>query len=120
MSSDDTNEAVAIESFAAYREHASRTDGNHPIEYYAGGLCEEAGEIWKMVKREVYHGHDRHTKEQDLDEIGDALWLLDQYAKHRGVTLSEAASFNVGKLRARYPSGFSQEASINRKEGDDE
>lgn len=32
-----------------------------------------------------------------------------------GLTLDEIAEANVAKLQARYPAGFSHEASINRE-----
>jgi NTP pyrophosphatase (non-canonical NTP hydrolase) len=110
-------EPVTIRTFAVYREHANTTDGNHPLPYYAGGLCEEAGEIWREIKRNVWHGHPLN-RDKLREEIGDALWLLDQLAKHLGFPLEECATDNVVKLSARYPEGFSEERSRNREDSD--
>ncbi len=111
-----TPEPAVIRSFARYNELAGRTDQNLPVEYYAGGLAEEAGEIWRLHKRAQWHGHPEATRDAKLDEIGDALWLLARLATRWGVSLEEAAAFNIEKLRRRYPDGFDPARSQNRAE----
>lgn len=98
-------EPQEFRTFASYREAASRTDGNHDIQYYAGGLCEEAGECWKAIKPHVYRGAPLN-RENAVEEIGDVLWELDQLAKKLGITLEEAAKANIIKLLLRWPGGF--------------
>jgi NTP pyrophosphatase (non-canonical NTP hydrolase) len=109
-------EPPVVRSFSFYSKQAVRTDGDFELPYYAGGLCEEAGELWRLVKRTRYHGHPEPTRAQKLDELGDALWLLDGLARHWGVSLEEAAAFNIAKLMKRYPNGFSQQKSLHRWE----
>jgi hypothetical protein len=43
------------------------------------------------------------------------LWYLAEAATACDLTLNEIAEMNVEKLRERYPEGFSEERSINRK-----
>ena len=51
-----------------------------------------------------------------IEELGDVLWYCAELACGLGVTLEEVAMKNIGKLRRRYPEGFSAERSINREE----
>ena len=67
-----------------------------------------------MIKKLTAHGHDIPPVEL-ADELGDVLWYLAEAASACGLTLDEIARQNVDKLRARYPEGFSQERSRNRK-----
>jgi hypothetical protein len=43
------------------------------------------------------------------------LWYLAEAVTACGLHLDDVAQMNVEKLRRRYPEGFSQERSINRK-----
>lgn len=81
------------------------------------GLAGESGEVADLVKKLVGHGHpmsvEVHTKL--MLELGDILWYVATFAQlvlHR--TLSEVATANFEKLRARYPDGFSTDRSLNR------
>ena len=80
----------------------------------AAGLSEEAGEVLGLVRKHVYMNHaldrDRLTK-----ELGDALWCLAGVAGALGVTLEDVAQSNLAKLRARYPDGYSDDASRARE-----
>jgi len=102
-----------------YQELAAVT-GNNDISLreqrlnYALGLG-ESGELQNIVKKHVFHGHDEaEAKEQIKDEAGDILWYLSQVANVYGISLEEVAQHNVGKLKKRYPEGFSRERSQNR------
>ena len=76
----------------------------------------EQGEIQNVLKKEFFHGHPADTT-KILDETGDLLFYLAWLGDLYGFTLEEAMAFNVEKLRARYPEGFSVEASVNRSDG---
>lgn len=75
----------------------------------------EAGEVQNIIKKHLYHGH-ALDKDELLDELGDVLWYLATMANTFGWSLERIAEKNIEKLKARYPEGFSESASINRKE----
>jgi NTP pyrophosphatase (non-canonical NTP hydrolase) len=97
------------------RRVRSSTSYEVGIMYDALGLAGEAGEIADYVKKWVGHG-----KVFDLDhvekELGDVLWYVNRMTRRLGKTLRGVAMTNIAKLKARYPQGFSHEASENRKE----
>jgi NTP pyrophosphatase (non-canonical NTP hydrolase) len=103
-----------------YQEQALKTAGDDirgSIVYSMAGVGGEAGEYLDVVKKHVFHKHPFEScREKALKELGDVLWGLAQAAGAWGLTLNEVAETNVAKLRARYPNGFSPEASINRKD----
>jgi NTP pyrophosphatase (non-canonical NTP hydrolase) len=102
-----------------YQELAGRTagagrKGERRQIIAALGMAGEAGEFANMIKKMTAHGHP--TPKEDLaDELGDVLWYLAEAATACDLTLNEIAEMNVEKLRERYPEGFSEERSINRK-----
>lgn len=78
------------------------------------GLAGESGEVCDAVKKHFFHGHDLEKQKLAL-ELGDVLWYLTLLAQSQGYTLSDIMHMNLKKLRERYPVGFSEQASINRK-----
>lgn len=104
-----------------YQEQAGRTA---PMELspslktatFAMGLAGEAGEVVDLLKKFVGHGHALDTGKL-LKELGDVLWYVSALATQFDLSLRDIAVENILKLRARYPQGFSSEASLNRKEG---
>jgi NTP pyrophosphatase (non-canonical NTP hydrolase) len=102
-----------------YQELALRTAGHREnsqkqLTYSALGLTGESGEVAEIVKKAFYHGHPL-DREALHNELGDVLWYLAVMADSLGFSLDEIASANVAKLRARYPNGFSEERSLNRR-----
>lgn len=99
-----------------YQTLSARTANEHDNEKvnYALGLTGEAGEFADLVKKEEFHGHSVNRDEK-VKELGDVLWYLSQQARVNGITLEEVAQGNIDKLKARYPEGFSHEASKNRE-----
>lgn len=103
-----------------YQELAKRSagaggGGERRLMVAALGLAGEAGEFANLVKKMTAHGHAYDT-ESLKDELGDVLWYLAEAATASGLDLDEIARENVDKLLKRYPEGFSQENSINRRE----
>lgn len=102
-----------------YQRLAQRTANKtlDPIERIRNGcygLCGEAGECIDLLKKFEFQGH-AFNQEKMLDELGDVLWYIVQTAVGIGTTLEEVAQHNIAKLKARYPSGFNTEDSVNRK-----
>lgn len=101
-----------------YQHLAQRTANKtlDPIEKIRNGcygLCGEAGECIDLLKKFEFQGHE-FNQEKMLDELGDVLWYIVQTAIGIGTTLEEVAQYNIAKLKARYPEGFSANRSINR------
>ncbi len=81
----------------------------------AMGISGEAGETIDMIKKEIFHGHDINIKDLKK-EIGDILWYVAGLATAYNLSLEEIGLMNVEKLKRRYPEGFTEELSKNRKE----
>jgi len=80
----------------------------------AAGLAEESGEILGLVRKHAYQSH-ALPLDKLTTELGDALWCLTMTAKCAGLTLDQVAAANVVKLRARYPDGYSDTRSRDRR-----
>ena len=79
------------------------------------GLCGESGEAIDIVKKWLAQGHEL-DKQKLAKELGDIAWYLAETAWALDIPLDEILQANLDKLARRYPEGFSQERSINRKE----
>lgn len=77
-------------------------------------MAGEVGELANHVKKGIWHGHGI-DREYVLEECGDIMWYLAEVCTSMGIHMDNVAEFNIDKLRERYPTGFSEEASINRK-----
>jgi NTP pyrophosphatase (non-canonical NTP hydrolase) len=107
-------------TLSEYQDEMRRTfagiiEGNTKLAVLSLGIAGEAGEVADYVKKVVGHGHALDIAKLEK-ELGDVLWYTAAIAEQIGTTLEKVAAGNVAKLRARYPNGFSTEASINRKD----
>jgi NTP pyrophosphatase (non-canonical NTP hydrolase) len=66
----------------------------------------------------MFHGHKLDVKEL-LYELGDVLWYLAVISEEVGVSFEHVALMNIAKLKDRYPAGFNEVRSQNRKEYED-
>jgi NTP pyrophosphatase (non-canonical NTP hydrolase) len=102
-----------------YQEQSMRTapkEDLHDAVLIGGlGIAGEAGEIVERIKKWAYHGHEI-SPEVMREEIGDLLWYVAYLSSALGLELGDIMEKNVAKLEARYPDGFSHEASRNRPE----
>ena len=109
-------------TFSAYQDNAGRTSGawsemdqdKARVAIAAMGLTGESGELVDYLKKWVGHGHKLDTENVEK-ELGDVLWYVAELCNALGLDMDKIAQKNVEKLKARYPDGFSQAASINRK-----
>ena len=114
---------MTTETFREYQREAARTGGSDltpgnedkGLNCAAMGLAGEAGEVCDLVKKWQHHRAPRDV-EKLQKELGDVLWYLAHGCNVMGFDLGDIAAQNVAKLRARYPDGFSTEASIARAE----
>lgn len=105
-----------------YQREAMRTAGDlaaisfkDALIVSALGLTGESGEVADMVKKHVAQGHPL-DRERLILEAGDVAWYLARLCTALDVSLNDVLQRNVDKLRARYPNGFTPQASIERKE----
>jgi len=104
----------AIKTFGDYSTCAMSTSGDMTLPMAALGIAGEAGEVADHIKKHIGHGHPL-DRQAVAKELGDVLWYVAAMADLLGTPLEQIAQMNLDKLRARYPEGFSYEASINRK-----
>ena len=78
------------------------------------GLCGERGEAIDIVKKHLHQGHPL-DKEKLLKELGDIAWYLAETAYALDLELEVVLAQNIAKLKERYPEGFENEKSMNRK-----
>lgn len=104
-------------NFDDYQHDANRTaagtTGPLRLAIFGLGLAGEAGEVVDYLKKGLGHGH-AIDPEVIKKELGDVLWYLAAIAGEFNLSLNEIAAANVAKLRARYPNGFTPEASRAR------
>ena len=107
-------------TFDEYQESARRTLSvtlaeRDRLAMTALGLVGEAGECSEAIKKHLFHGHPL-DQAAIAKELGDVLWYIAMLADTCGLSLSAIAAQNIAKLQARYPEGFSAQASIHRGE----
>ena len=103
-----------------YQEKAKRTvntnlQDDEQLANLCMGLCGESGEVVDYLKKCLYHGH-KIEKEKLFEELGDIMWYLTNIATLFKLPMDNILDVNIKKLEERYPEGFSEEKSINRKE----
>jgi NTP pyrophosphatase (non-canonical NTP hydrolase) len=100
-----------------YQKLAMRTanDNCRTIANAGLGIAGEAGEAADIIKKYLFHGHEL-DKDELIKELGDVCWYVALTAELIGVDLETVLERNIDKLKRRYPTGFSEELSINRKE----
>lgn len=81
------------------------------------GLNGEAGECADIVKKYMFQGH-ALDREHLAKELGDVAWYLAVTAYAIGYKLGDILQMNIEKLQERYPEGFDEFRSRNRKAGD--
>ena len=105
-------------NFKDYQTEASKTipadfTKEQMLDNAVYGLCGEIGELVDLLKKAKFQGH-KLDKQKAMLELGDILWYVSLMAKGLGVELSEVASANIYKLRARYGEKFDSKKSIER------
>lgn len=91
-----------------------------PIEELENGLMGlngEAGEAIDLLKKHLFQGHPLDKKHM-AKELGDIAWYLAASAYAIDYPLEEILKMNIEKLRERYPEGFEEARSVNRRAED--
>jgi NTP pyrophosphatase (non-canonical NTP hydrolase) len=92
---------------------AEYSDADIMLVWTALGLAGEAGEVADTVKKAIFHQHGV-DREILIKELGDVLWYVAALCTQLHVTMSEVMDRNILKLMARYPDGYSSDASQAR------
>lgn len=105
--------------FSEYQELARRTQNANLDEvakemHALYGMASEVGEIHSIYQK-MFQGHDG-SRIKAVEELGDLLWFIAEYADSLEISLGEVAQRNIDKLRKRYPDGFDAEHSVHREE----
>lgn len=79
------------------------------------GLCGESGEFADHIKKNMFQGHDL-DKDYMSKELGDIMWYVALACTSIDVDLEDVMIGNIEKLKKRFPNGFEEERSINRKD----
>lgn len=93
---------------------AKYTDQELMLLWDGMGLAGEAGETADYIKKVVFHRWDMDLGKL-AKELGDVLWYVAAICTTMGLSLAEVMEGNIKKLQARYPNGYSSEASKARK-----
>ncbi|AVO23067.1 pyrophosphatase [Bacillus phage Anath] len=101
-----------------YRKEIKRTmndeiEFKHKVAMLSMGMMGEAGEICDTLKKHIYHGHALNYDEL-VKEFGDLEWYLQHLKMLLVIDNEDVRQKNIDKLRARYPEGFSEKASVER------
>lgn len=81
------------------------------------GLASECGEFSDIVIKSVFQGHD-FDEIHAISEMGDIMFYLCGLASLMGISFKELMAENLAKVKRRYPNGYNNIDSINRKEND--
>ena len=83
------------------------------LDHAAKGLCTEVGEFTDVLKRHLFYGAplDRLRLKE---EVGDILWYAASACEALGIRMEDVMTTNVAKLKARYPSKFTEQGALTR------
>lgn len=101
-----------------YQRLAERTVNKgltyNDLEHHAlHGMVGEIGEIHSIYQKR-YQGH-AVDEGKLMDELGDLMWFVAEFAFAHDWTLDDVATMNIEKLKRRYPQGFEAERSVHRE-----
>ena len=83
------------------------------LEYLTSGLTGEVGELMSKVAK-WYRKDGIYPREDILDELGDCLWFISEFARQHNRNLSDLAQNNLDKLASRQARGTLQGSGDNR------
>lgn len=91
------------------------TENEYFVVWNLIGLFGEVGELGHLVLRRYLWKLDVDNSEFEK-ELGDVCWYVAMLARRLGFDLDAVMRANIEKLAKRYPTGFSTEASIERRD----
>ncbi len=97
-------------------QEAARLTANYDDPFYPiASLMVEAAELSDLFIKPLLRGDDVEIREDSvLSEAGDVLWNLAMILDDKGLTLQEAAEYNIYKLEDRAKRGVLRGSGGNR------
>lgn len=104
----DSHWMQVFTSDASNRLRAESTDLVARLSHGVIGLSGEVGELNTALQKLLYYGRplSNDVLANFIEECGDALWYLALIANALGLDLDNIATYNLRKLRVRYPMFF--------------
>jgi NTP pyrophosphatase (non-canonical NTP hydrolase) len=117
--SSDSVEPVNIDNFAkfcvdCFNENPMEDEILNKLHAFIG-LSGESGELLELIKKQVFHsqqGNDIKFK----SEFGDVLFYYLVAIKLMKIDLGDIISYNITKLKDRYPNGRTKNYQIKKSE----
>lgn len=113
-----------LPDLAAYQRYVLSLEADRPLPqdrrfarlvHAALGMAGEVGELHDHLKKCLAYGKDLDA-DHLLEEMGDVLWYMTVAASALGSSLEGAMRRNRAKLEERFPSGFSPEDAVARRD----
>jgi len=108
-------------TFEEYQTEARKTaiypDKDKNFIYPTLGLAGEAGEVAEKIKKVIRDGNGVVSEEKKVEitkELGDVLWYVANLAQELGISMDDAATKNIEKLKSRQDRGVLQGSGDNR------
>ena len=105
-----------VEKLNEYQKLAASTavyPKDRTLEYLSLGLASEVGELTGKLAK-WYRKDNAYPHGDILDELGDVLWFVSEFARVHNVSLSSLAQRNIDKLSDRYQRGVIKGSGDNR------
>lgn len=83
------------------------------VEHAIFGMVTESSELLDVIKKSRYY-HKPVDPGHLIEEAGDVMWYLAQFADAMGVTFEDLWQMNIKKLSVRYPEKFTKDEALNR------
>ena len=102
---------MANEFLKQYQEDCKRTvrvfdSKNEEIMTWGLGIAGEAGDVAGCIKKIIAHKNDQ--REGVKENLGDTLWYIAMIANFYGWDIEDLFTENMGKLKKRFPDGFTE------------
>lgn len=105
---------MEMREFQILANRTSKTESHRDGLFHASlGLAGEAGELCDATKKHLSYGQAPDIDNM-VEELGDAMWYIADYATKIGVSLNVVAEKVIQKLAVRYPEKFSDELAKER------
>lgn len=114
----------SIDLYPAFVRSRTKYLGNEALDLHHAttGMSGEAGEALDITKKIWIYNQTLETVNKSgvthrthlIEEAGDMLFYIQALCNHLGVSLEHLVTINMDKLERRYPTGYSDQAALER------